>query len=74
MVDRIGHVKIGDVVAMSPSSRAPLYTVQSISDRYVHLVPDDPSGNPRSIPVQAYRTIISVAWDDPRRALREDAF
>lgn len=67
MVDRIGYVAVGDWVALAPSRRAPLYQVTEITGRHIRLTPLDPSKYPRTVPVQNYRALITVAWDDPRR-------
>ena len=67
MVQRIGHVAVGDWVALAPSRRAQLYQVTSITGRHITLTPLDEDGHTKSVPVQSYRSIINVAWDDPRR-------
>lgn len=66
-VDRIGHVAVGDLVAFTPSKRAPLFRVDRISDRWIHCTAVDDHTRTRSVPVASYRALVSVAHDDPRR-------
>lgn len=65
MVDRIGHVAVGDWVATSPSRRAPIYRVTGITNRHITLTGQDWQAA-KSVPVQRYNDLVSVGWWDPR--------
>lgn len=67
MTDRIGFVGVGDLVTLAPTKRAPLYRVDRITDRWIHLERLDEDHRTRSIPVSAWRSISTVPWHDPRR-------
>lgn len=69
-VDRIGCVVVGGVVARHRGRTAPLFTVRSISDRWIHLQPvDGDELRTVSVPVAAWRSLTPVPEDDPRRFL-----